>query len=239
MHQVVKRNRTMPIVLATFGVGLLSIATIAYAQTVTQTRASQAALTPDRVLVELKAGNERFVSGEMHDRDLRAQVKQTASGQYPMAAIVGCLDSRVPPEMVFDMGIGDLFVGRIAGNYVDTDMLGSLEFATRVAGAKVILVLGHTDCGAVKGACDGVQLGNLTHTLANLAPALYAARDVAGPHNAKNKEFVSAVTRANVELNVKTLLSRSTVLQELVDDGNLKVVGGVYDLATGRVTFFD
>lgn len=175
----------------------------------------------------------------MLERDLRSQVRETASGQYPMAAILGCLDSRVPPELVFDMGIGDLFVGRVAGNYADTDMLGSLEFATKVAGAKVILVLGHTDCGAVKGACDGVKIGNLTHTLSNLTPALYAARDVAGPRTSKNQEFVDTVTRANVNLNVQALVDRSAVLRDLVAEGQLKVVGGIYDLNTGRVTWLE
>jgi carbonic anhydrase len=156
-----------------------------------------------------------------------------------MAAVMGCLDSRVPPEIVFDMGIGDLFVGRVAGNYVDTDMLGSLEFATRVAGAKVILVLGHTDCGAIKGACDGVKIGNLTHTLSNLTPALYAVRNVDGPRNAGNKKFVDAVAQANVELNVQALVDRSFVLRELVEAGRLKIVGGIYDLQSGRVSFLE
>jgi carbonic anhydrase len=239
MNHKSKTRRFIPGAVAITLVGGATLATVALAQTKTQTRASQAALSPDDVLAALKAGNERFVSGQMLERDLRAQVKQTASGQYPIAAIMSCLDSRVPPEMVFDMGIGDMFVGRVAGNYVDTDMLGSFEFATKVAGAKVILVLGHTDCGAVKGACDGVKIGNLTHTLSNLAPALYAVRDVDGPRNASNKQFVDAVTRANVELNVQALVDRSTVLSELVDAGELKVVGGIYDLKTGRVTFLD
>ncbi len=225
------------IVLATAACG--GLAQPASVGATTQSQATQAALTPDEVIEALKAGNERFVSGRMLERDLRSQVRQTAAGQYPMAAVMGCLDSRVPPEIVFDMGIGDLFVGRVAGNYVDTDMLGSFEFATRVAGAKVILVLGHTSCGAVKGACDGVKIGNLTHTLSNLAPALYAVRDVNGPRNAGNKAFVEAVTRANVDLNVQALVDRSAVLRELVEAGRLKIVGGIYDLQTGRVNFLE
>ena len=238
MKTAVMQRRFVPVAVLAI-VGGVALATLAYAQATTQTRATQAALTPEQVLDALKAGNERFASGRMLERDLPAQVQQTSSGQYPMAAIMGCLDSRVPPEFVFDMGIGDLFVGRVAGNYVDTDMLGSFEFATKVAGAKVILVLGHTECGAVKGACDGVKLGNLTHTLSNLAPALYAVRDVDGSRNASNKAFVDAVTRANVELNVKALIDRSAVLRELVEDEQLKVVGGIYDLKTGRVAFLD
>jgi carbonic anhydrase len=234
-----KRSPAIRVAAIVTSMGCLALAALAYAQATTQTRATQSALTPDQVLDALKAGNERFGSGQMLERDLRSQVRETASGQYPMAAILGCLDSRVPPELVFDMGIGDLFVGRVAGNYADTDMLGSLEFATKVAGAKVILVLGHTDCGAVKGACDGVKLGNLTHTLSNLTPALYAAGDVAGPRTSKNHDFVDAVTRANVNLNVRALVDRSAVLRDLVADGQLKVVGGIYDLKDGRVTFFE
>jgi carbonic anhydrase len=234
-----KNSRSLSVVLSWTVFSCIVLAPPVSAQAETQTRATQAALTPDEILKMLKAGNERFVSGKMLQRDLHAQVKQTASGQYPMAAIMGCLDSRVPPELVFDMGIGDLFVGRVAGNYVDTDMLGSFEFATKVAGAKVILVLGHTECGAVKGACDGVQIGNLTHTLSNLAPALYAVRDVEGPRNAGNKKFVDAVTRANVELNVQALVDRSAVLRDLVKAGKLKIVGGIYDVKSGRVTFLD
>ncbi len=233
------QHKLMSVGLVLAGLGGLAAVALAYAQAVTQTRETQAAMTPSQVLAALKAGNERFVAGTALERDLLAQVRQTANGQYPIAAVLGCLDSRVPPELVFDMGIGDLFVGRVAGNYVDTDMLGSLEFATKVAGAKVILVLGHTDCGAVKGACDGVKLGNLTHTLSNLAPAMYAVKDVSGPRNASNKAFVDAVVHANVKLNVQALLDRSAVLRELVESGDLLIVGGVYDLKTGQVTFLD
>lgn len=207
-----------------------------FAQTAVHTQETQAALSPDQVLTALKAGNDRFVRGEMINRDLRSQVKQTATGQYPVASILGCIDSRVPPELVFDMGIGDLFVARVAGNYVETDILGSLEFATKVAGSKVIVVLGHTSCGAVKGACDHVEMGNLTHTLSNIMPAVYAV-DATGPRTSKNTEFVNGVVRKNVELNVKNLLERSEIIRGLVDEGSLKVVGAVYDLRTGRVTF--
>lgn len=193
--------------------------------------------TPAEALERLQAGNERFISGETVGHDFLAGVKATADGQRPFAAIISCLDSRVPPEIVFDQGIGDVFVGRIAGNYVDTDLLGSLEFATGVVGAKLVVVLGHTDCGAVKGACDGVQLGNLTHTLSNLTPAIYAVPGFEGSRTSGNAEFVSAVTHANVELNVKSIPERSRVITDLVAAGELKIVGAIYDVATGRVTF--
>lgn len=193
--------------------------------------------SPADALTRLQAGNERFVRGEANPRDHLAAVKATAAGQQPFAAIVSCLDSRVPPEIVFDQGIGDVFVGRIAGNYVDTDLLGSLEFATAVVGAKLIVVLGHTDCGAIKGACDNVQLGNLTHTLSNLAPAVYAVPGFEGSRSSANAGFVAAVTHANVDLTVRSITDRSRVIAELVEDGKAAIVGAVYDVATGQVTF--
>lgn len=199
---------------------------------------AQGKITPDQALILLKEGNERFASGKMLKRDLMAQVRTTASGQYPFAAVLGCVDSRVPPELVFDQGIGDIFSARVAGNFADTDIIGSLEFATKLSGAKLIVVLGHTECGAIKGACDNAQLGNLTQTLSNILPAVYAVRDVKGERNSKNKAFVQQVTEANVRLNVQALTDRSTVMQELVKQGQLKVVGAMYDISTGRVTFY-
>jgi carbonic anhydrase len=195
--------------------------------------------TPDQAIERLAAGNERFVTGAGLDHDFLDGVKATAGGQSPFAAIISCLDSRVPPEIVFDQGIGDVFVGRVAGNYVDTDLLGSLEFATAVVGAKLIVVLGHTDCGAVKGACDNVQLGNLTHTLSNISPAVYAVPGFEGKRTSANGEFVSAVTHANVDLNVKNITERSQVIADLVAEGKVKIVGAVYDVATGKVVFRD
>jgi carbonic anhydrase len=193
--------------------------------------------TPAAALERLVAGNERFVSGAGLDHDYLAGVKATAGGQKPFAAIISCLDSRVPPEIVFDQGIGDIFVGRIAGNFVDTDLLGSLEFATAAVGAKLIVVLGHTDCGAVKGACDNVELGNLTQTLSNISPAVYSVPGFEGARTSANAEFVSAVTHANVDLNVKNITERSQVIADLVAQGKVKIVGAVYDVATGKVTF--
>ncbi len=206
----------------------------------TQTQATQAALTPAEALQMLKDGNERFVNGTMLTRDLMAQVKQTASGQYPFAVVLGCIDSRVPPELVFDQGIGDLLSPRIAGNFVNADILGSMEFATAVAGSKVVVVLGHSSCGAVKGACDHVELGNLTHTLSNIMPAVYAAsNDMEGPYTSSNADFVEAVAHMNVQMTVQNILERSPVMAGLVEEGELVVVGAMHDVGTGQVTFMD
>jgi carbonic anhydrase len=210
------------------------------AEAMTQTAETQAALTPAEALEMLKEGNARFVSGEMLDRDYMAQVAQTAMGQFPFAVVLGCIDSRVPPELVFDQGIGDLFAPRIAGNFENTDILGSMEFATAVAGSKVVVVLGHTSCGAVKGACDNVELGNLTHTLAHIAPAVYAVRDdVAGPYTSSNPTFVQEVAELNVERTVQDIVERSSVMADLVRAGDLIVIGAMHDVATGEVTFFE
>ena len=203
------------------------------------TAETQAALTPADVIQLLKDGNERFLAGEALERDFLGQVRQTAEGQYPMAAILGCIDSRVPHEIVFDKGVGDVFSARVAGNFINTDILGSLEFATAVTGSKAIVVLGHTECGAVKGACDSVELGNLTSTLANLAPAVSAAEDVEGEHTSKNKDFVQAVAHENVEITVQNIVDRSPVIRGLVEEGSLVVVGAMYDVATGKVTFYE
>jgi carbonic anhydrase len=202
------------------------------------TRASQQAMTPDQALAELKAGNERFVSGDMHNRDLVAQVKETSTGQFPFAVILGCIDSRVPPELVFDQGIGDMFSPRIAGNFANADIIGSIEFATKLAGAKLIVVLGHTECGAVKGACDGAMLGNLTTTLSKIAPAVYAVQDVKGARTSSNPEFVQKVADENVRLTTIVLQQRSFVLNELVKSNQLKIVGAMHDVSTGRIEFF-
>ncbi len=205
----------------------------------TLTAESQAALSPSDVLRLLVEGNQRFLAGTAVERNFMEQVTSTAGGQYPMATILGCIDSRVPHEIVFDKGVGDIFSVRIAGNFVNTDILGSMEFATAAAGSKVIVVLGHTQCGAVKGACDNVELGNLTHTLSNIMPAVYSVTDVAGPRNSSNKEFVQAVAHENVEMTVANILERSRVMAELVEEGKLIVVGAMHDVATGKVTFME
>ena len=201
-------------------------------------RESQQDMTPEQALSALKEGNERFVSRKMLKRNLMHQVHETASGQYPFAVVLGCIDSRVPPELVFDQGIGDIFSPRIAGNFANTDIIGSIEFTTKLAGAKLIVVLGHTECGAVKGACDNAQLGNLTQTLSNIMPAVYAVKNVQGERTSQNGVFVQKVADENVRLTVQALTDRSAVLNDLVVANQLKVVGAMHDVSTGRVTFF-
>jgi carbonic anhydrase len=203
------------------------------------TRESQLEMTPGQALEALKAGNERFISGQMLDRNLMAQARATAAGQCPFAVVLSCMDSRVPPELVFDQGIGDIFSPRIAGNFANTDIIGSIEFATRLSGAKLVVVLGHTDCGAIKGACDHAQLGNLTHTLSNLMPAVYAVTDIQGDRSSKNKAFVQQVAEANVRLTVQALTDRSSILSDLAAQEQLQVVGAMQDISTGRVSFYE
>jgi len=205
---------------------------------VTLTKESQSAITPDIGLEMLKKGNQRFVSGITVKRDLLAQVKQTSKGQFPFAAVVSCLDSRIPPEIIFDRGIGDLFVARVAGNFVNDDILGSLEFATKLTGAKLIVVMGHTECGAVKGACDAAQLGLLAATLANINPAVKAVQGNFTPRSSKNTEFVQAVAEMNVNLTMQKLRDRSVVLREMLDKGEIGMVGAMYDVSNGKVTFY-
>jgi carbonic anhydrase len=199
----------------------------------------QSAITPDDALTRLKDGNARFVAGNSLQRDYSAQIKATSSGQYPFAAVLSCMDSRSTPEIVFDQGIGDLFVCRVAGNYAPTDVIGSLEYATKVAGAKLIVVMGHTECGAIKGACDNVQLGNLSTVIDALQPAVNDVQNVDGDRNSKNKKFVRLVTEANVRRTVAKLRSDSPILHDLEVSGELKIVGAIQDISTGQVTFFD
>ena len=225
--------------LVTGGTALVAVSGFeAFAGVPAMSRERQKNMTPDQALAELKQGNERFVSGKMLQRDLLAQVRDTAAGQYPFAAVLACIDSRVSPELLFDQGIGDIFSPRIARNFANTDIIGSLEFATKLAGARLILVLGHTECGAIKGACDNVQLGNLTATLGNLGQAVYAATKTPGDRTSKNAAFVQEVADENVRLTVEALTERSAVLRGLVDDNQLKVTGAMQDVRTGRVSFF-
>ena len=201
----------------------------------------QQALTPEQVLADLKAGNERFVAGNLVARDYMAQAKATAAGgQYPKAVILGCVDSRVPPEIIFDQGIGDVFVGRVAGNVEDVSLVGSMEFATKVAGSKVVVILGHTACGAIKGAADGVELGNLTELLNDFdAPIARADEATEGEANSSNTEFLNLAIEENVRQTIADVLDSSDVISEMVEAGDLLIVGGVYDLTTGRVNWLD
>jgi len=197
-----------------------------------QTQGSQTAMTPAAALERLKEGNLRFVSNTPKQHDWRAQVSATAAGQFPFAAILGCMDSRVPIEIVFDQGIGDVFGVRVAGNVVNDDELGSLEYAVKV-GTKLIVVLGHTSCGAVKGAIDDVKLGNLTGLLAKIHPAVAAA----SCGSSKDEACVATVAELNVRQAVKEIREKSPYLRKYLDEGKVGLVGGVYDVATGKVTF--
>ena len=203
------------------------------------TRERQAAVTPEDALKELKAGNERFLSQNMRNCDLLSQVRATAGGQFPSAVVVGCIDSRVPPELVFDQRIGDIFSARIAGNIVDDDIIGSAEFATKLSGAKLIVVLGHSECGAVKGAIDGAQLGLLTQLLQRIEPAIDANQNAPGEHTSKNKGFVQQVAITNAKLSAENFQQKSEVLRGLVARNELMIVSAMHDVASGRITFME
>ena len=196
-------------------------------------------LTPDEVIDMLKDGNGRFVSNTLTSRDHSKQVREAAQGQYPKAFILSCLDSRIPVEDVFDRGIGDIFVARVAGNFVNTDILGSMEFGCKVAGAKLILVLGHEHCGAVKGAIDNVELGNLTSLLKNIRPAVEHITDYKGDKSSENEEFVHMVAEMNVRLNIAGIREKSPILNEMESKGEIKIVGGLYRMNSGTVTFIE
>jgi carbonic anhydrase len=200
-------------------------------------KAEQAALTPAAVLESLRRGNERFASGKTQPRDMLHDMRTTAAGQYPHAIILSCIDSRAPAEIVFDAGLGDIFNARIAGNIADADLVGSMEFACAVSGAKLVLVMGHTNCGAIKGACDHVELGNLTGLLKKIEPAVEAVHDVPGMRNSKNHAFVEAVGEANVRLTVERIREMSPILRDLEKAGKIEIAGCIYDLETGRVRF--
>jgi carbonic anhydrase len=200
------------------------------------TRATQSAVDPDAAITRLKEGNARFVSGEMIHCDLRAQVRATANGQAPFAAVVGCIDSRVPPEFVFDQRIGDIFCARVAGNFVNTDIIGSLEFATHVIGARAIVILGHSECGAIKGAIDDVRVGNLTAMLANIRPAVGAAK-TDGERTSKNAAFVQAVAESNAVMAAAMLTEKSQILKDLVANKKLRIAAAMHDVATGKIRF--
>ena len=206
-----------------------------------QTKESQDLMTPQSSLDALIAGNERFVNGTQVNRNLNTQVEQTSGGQYPFATVLHCIDSRVSAEHIFDQGIGDLFSIRIAGNFVNEDILGSMEFACKLAGTKVLVVLGHTACGAVKGACDHARLGNLTALINKLEPAVDAVESPADAdlRNSSNIDFVNDVAAKNVEMTIDNIRSRSSILAEMETKGEIKIVGGMYDIATGKVSYYE
>ena len=201
----------------------------------------QTQITPATALELLKNGNARFINNLKAHRNLLEQVNQTSDGQWPFATILSCIDSRTSAELIFDQGLGDIFSIRIAGNIVNTDILGSMEFACKIAGSKLIVVLGHTKCGAVKGACDHVQMGNLTELLSKLQPAVYAERETtnAENRNAKNPHFVENVSAINVRRTVNNIIERSSILEQMVESGEIGIVGAMYDIETGKVEFYD
>jgi len=201
------------------------------------TKQRQASYTPAQALAWLQAGNERFASGKPEPRDMLHDQRVTAGGQYPLGVLLSCIDSRAPAEYIFDTGLGDLFNARIAGNIADADLVGSLEFACKVAGAKLVVVMGHTSCGAIKGACDRVQLGNLTGLLDKMQPAVETVKDVPGERNSKNVQFVEAVAEANVRLTVEQIRKLSPILSEMERDGSIQIVGCIYELETGKARF--
>ncbi len=205
------------------------------------TKETQDLMTPSLALDALKTGNDRFLKGNQVARNLNGQVDETSGGQYPFATVLHCIDSRVSAEHVFDQGIGDLFSIRIAGNFVNEDILGSMEFACKIAGTKVLVVLGHTACGAIKGACDHARLGNLTALINKLEPAVEAVDYPAEAdlRNSSNIDFVNVVAAKNVLMTIDNIRSQSPILKEMEADGAIKIVGGMYDIATGNVNFYE
>lgn len=194
-------------------------------------------MTPEQVLQNLKEGNDRFVSNTLTVRDHSAQVRASAPGQYPKAIVISCVDSRVEVADIFDKGIGDLFIGRVAGNFVNTDLLGSCEFACKVSGAKLIVILGHKNCGAVKAAIDDVRLGNITPMLDNIKPAVAMSQDFTGDRTSKNDDFVYYVAQNNVRHAMQVVRDRSPILKAMEDSNDIDIVGAYYDIRDGRVTF--
>lgn len=204
----------------------------------TLTKEMQAAITPAMALDLLKEGNKRFINNLKINRNLLQQANETSDGQHPFAVILSCIDSRTSAELIFDQGLGDIFSIRIAGNIINEDILGSMEFGCKVAGSKIIVVLGHTKCGAIKGACDHVQMGNLTTLLAKITPAVEDEKTIINNRNSNNNEFVEKVTSLNVKRTVKSITERSPILNEMINSGSIGIVGGCHNIATGEVTFY-
>ena len=205
----------------------------------TLTREMRDSLTPPQAIEVLRKGNERFVNNLKANRNLLQQVNETSDGQHPLAIVLSCIDSRTSAELIFDQGLGDIFSCRVAGNVLNDDILGSMEFACKVAGAKAIVVLGHTRCGAVKGACDGVELGNLTTLLHKIQDAIALETETLGDRTAANSEFVERVAELNVLLVKSQIMQRSPLLAEMVRKSEIALVGGMYDVESGAVEFYD
>jgi carbonic anhydrase len=205
----------------------------------TLTKEMQSAISPSKALDLLKEGNRRFVNNLKINRNLLQQANETSDGQHPFAVILSCIDSRTSAELIFDQGLGDVFSVRIAGNIVNEDILGSMEFGCKVAGAKIIVVLGHTKCGAIKGACDNVELGNLTSLISKIKPAVDQETVTSNNRTSSNASFVENVAELNVSLSVKNILLKSPIIAEMVKNDQIGIVGGVHDISTGEVKFFE
>ena len=205
----------------------------------TLTKEMQAAITPAMALELLKKGNERFVNNLKINRNLLQQANETSEGQHPFAVILSCIDSRTSAELIFDQGLGDIFSIRIAGNIINEDILGSMEFGCKVAGAKIIVVLGHTKCGAIKGACDHVEMGNLTALLSKIQPAVYDEKTISNNRNSANNEFVEKVASINVKRTVQAIMERSPIIKEMIESGTIGITGAMYDVTTGAVKVYE
>ena len=205
------------------------------------TKETQTSISPEKAIQLLKEGNNRFIENKAINRNLLDQVKATSSGQFPFATILSCIDSRVSSELIFDQGIGDIFSARVAGNFVNEDILGSMEFACKLAGTKIVLVLGHTSCGAVKGACDDAKLGNLTALISKIKPAVEAVEEPIDKslRNSSNIDFVNTVAKKNVHMTITNIRTQSPVLKEMEDEEMIKIIGAMYDIKDGSVSFYE
>ncbi len=204
----------------------------------TLTKEMQEAITPSMAIELLQEGNKRFVNNLKTNRNLLQQANETSDGQHPFAIILSCIDSRTSAELIFDQGLGDIFSVRIAGNIINEDILGSMEFACKVAGSKIIVVLGHTKCGAVKGACDHVEMGNLTALLSKIRPAVVNETETKENRNSDNADFVQNVASLNVKRTVKLIMEQSNILSQMINDGQIGIIGGMHDITSGQVTFY-
>jgi carbonic anhydrase len=205
----------------------------------TLTKEMQNSISPKMALEILKEGNKRFVNNLKANRNLLQQANETSDGQHPFAIILSCIDSRTSAELIFDQGLGDIFSVRIAGNIINEDILGSMEFATKLAGSKIVVVLGHTKCGAVKGACDHAEMGNLTALLSKIQPAVYDEKTETENRNSSNSDFVEKVSEINVKRTVHSITERSPILKEMIEKGEIELIGGMHNISTGEVTFYE
>ena len=205
----------------------------------TLTKDLQATITPEMALDLLRQGNKRFINNLKANRNLLQQANETSEGQHPFAIILSCIDSRTSAEIIFDQGLGDIFSVRIAGNIINEDILGSMEFACKIAGSKIITVLGHTNCGAIKGACDHIEMGNLTSLLSKIRPAIDDEKTIIENRDSSNNEFIDKVTLINVKRTMTSIVQRSPILKEMIEKNEIKLIGGIHNIATGEVIFYE